>query len=195
MPFVLVSTSPFRQQLLSRLGWEFEVSSPQFDEEQHKSSVSIEDRALHFSRGKALNPGPNSPQNALFLGGDQVLIFEGKALGKPGTREKALEQLWLLQGRTHELRTGACLVHQQKIVAETVHVSKMTMRTCDKEELEWMVDQDQPLKSAGSYMLEKHGISLFSKIECSDWTAIEGLPLLWLQQKLLLFQTPAHFPS
>jgi septum formation protein len=53
-----------------------------------------------------------------------------------------------------------------------------------RAELEAYVLRDRPLDCAGAYKLEAGGIALFQSIECADWTAIEGLPLLWLSRRL-----------
>jgi septum formation protein len=58
------------------------------------------------------------------------------------------------------------------------------MKTLTDQQLAKMIELDQPLDCAGSYKLEKHGIALFDSIECDDFTAIQGVPLMRLAREL-----------
>ena len=120
------------------------------------------------------------------IGGDQLLEFGGKVFGKPHSLEKAEEQLFKLQGQTHRLLTAVSIFHP-KGQAHFLNVCEMTMRALSKEQIRDYVSKDNPLDCAGSYKIEKHGISLFTSIKTEDFTAIQGLPLLRTGQELQNF--------
>ncbi len=90
LPLVLASTSPYRQQLLEKLTLPFTTASPQCDETPKENESPTElVRRLSISKAKSCH----ITQPSLVIGSDQVCVIEGKIVGKPLTREKAIEQL------------------------------------------------------------------------------------------------------
>ena len=189
---ILVSQSPYRKQLLSRLAYPFESISPSVNEEELKSywlnqGVSPQAMAMELAKAKAQSVYQRYAGRAgvVLLGSDQLLSYQGEIFGKSGSLEKAFWQLQRLQGQTHELITAMCLIDALTGHTELWYVTaRMSMYALSEAEIWDYVKTDQAIDCAGSYKLEKHGISLFSQIECEDWTAIEGLGLIGLQQKL-----------
>lgn len=181
MKLILASTSKYRSELLSRLGLPFESKSPLFDEDSYKNQ-GLEPVVLAqtLARKKAESlAGPD----LCVIGGDQLVSFEGHVLGKPHTFEKACDTLAAMSGKTHELITA---VH---VITPSGHWdildrTRLTLRNLSREQIENYVRADQPLDCAGSYKIEKRGISLFSQIESQDFTAIQGLPLIALTRIL-----------
>lgn len=189
---ILASQSPYRKKLLSRLPYSFEAVSPQVNEEEVKNhwlnqSISPYELARRLAEAKAqsLVHRYAREEGLVVLGSDQLLNFQGEIFGKSGSVEKAAQQLARLQGQAHELVTAMCLIEPStnKIEVWTV-LARMFMYPLTEQEIWDYVQRDRPIDCAGSYKLEERGISLFSRIECEDWTAIEGLGLVSLQQKL-----------
>lgn len=176
---ILASKSKYRAALLQRLGVSFESIDPSIDEDQIKNSnLSPIKIAEALAVRKAEVVFANNP-DACVIGGDQLLNLDGKILGKPGSKEKAVEQLELLSGRSHELITSIAVL-ADGVKEIYTDVTRLTMRSLSREQLERYVDHDNPIYCAGSYMLEEQGISLFSSIESEDQTAIIGIPLMAL---------------
>ncbi len=114
---VLASTSPFRRELLARLGLPFATAAPQLDE----SALPGEDAerlVVRLAEGKARAVAADFP-DALIIGSDQVAGLGGAILGKPGTRERAIDQLTRASGRTVVFRTGLCLLNAASGRAQT----------------------------------------------------------------------------
>ena len=182
-PVVLASESPYRRELLARLGLSFECASPELDEDLTKREISDSlVLAKTLARLKAQKILTSFPEH-LVIGADQVLDLEGMIFSKPGTPAKAVEQLEKLSGKTHKLITAVCLASSEELV-EFENVAKLTMYTLTPEEIEHYVDTDKPLNCAGSYKIESAGIRLFEKIEADDFTSIIGLPLIQLNSHL-----------
>lgn len=178
---ILGSTSPYRRELLTRLGLEFQCEAPRIDEEAEKDpNLSPADLASHLARLKALSL--RSPDRVI-IGGDQLVSFEGRILGKPGSRDRAIEQLTQMSGKTHELLTAICVVAGDQVL-EHLDRTRVTFKSLSLEQITRVVDLDEPWDCAGAYKFEKHGISLMDSIECQDFTAIQGLPLLALSRML-----------
>lgn len=179
---VLASTSPYRRELLTRLGLPFDAVAPRCDEEALKDPA-LPPRLLAqlLAREKALSV---HEADAFVLGSDQLVETDGEILGKPGSRERAVAQLVRLSGRVHRLVTAFALVTPDGAIDEHVDVHTLHMRSLSRVELERYVAADLPLDCAGSYKIERGGIALFERIEGDDFTAITGLPLIALSTRL-----------
>lgn len=186
---ILGSTSSYRAELLKKLGLPFQTQKPNFDEDsaknealsQKKTAVQI---AELLSRGKAQSLAAD-PKNskALIIAGDQLVSFRNEIIGKAHGYEKAFEQLKKMKAETHELVTAVTLQTTDQ-VCHLNHITKLKMKNLTDSEIKNYLEIDTPYDCAGSYKIEKSGIALFSEIECNDFTAIQGLPLIWLSQQL-----------
>lgn len=183
---ILASTSPYRRALLDRLGVPFTARAPACDEEALKDpALAPQALAEALAEAKARSIADQEPQ-AVVIGSDQVCEVEGRILGKPGTAERAVDQLLALQGREHRLVTAMTVIAPGVVHSHT-DVTRLRMRPLDRDALERYVARDQPLDCAGAYKLEAAGISLFERIASEDASAITGLPLLALTRILAGF--------
>lgn len=178
-PIVLASTSRYRRALMERLGLPFGVDSPRCGEEVEDDSdpvAVVRELSLRKARSVAgLHPG------AVVIGSDQVIHLDGRTLSKPGTPERAREQLAAMSGRTHRLVTGVAVVDGRDGAQRVDHEDfRITFRTLEYDEIARYVERDQPLDCAGSYKLESLGIWLVENLDGEDETSIVGLPLLRL---------------
>lgn len=178
---ILASGSPFRRALLERLKVPFRTLSPEVDEEQlkiHLASSAPPELTQKLAQAKAHSIARLNA-NSIVIGSDQVVAFEGQILGKPKSPENAVAQLSRLQGKSHELLTATCVVYGNDEILD-LNRTTMHMRPLTAAQIERYVKADEPLQSAGSYMFEKLGISLFERIQSEDETAIQGLPLIFV---------------
>ena len=181
MDLILASTSPYRRALLERLGVPFRCVKPLIDEETLKAElISLPPRELaeRLSLAKAVSVAEVEPM-AVVVGGDQLVAFDGQILGKPGTIERAVEQLQAMAGRSHELITALTVIHQGKLYAHTA-IATLNLRPLTLTEINRYVAFELPLDCAGSYKLESRGITLFDRIVSDDHSAIVGMPLIAL---------------
>lgn len=176
---ILASTSPFRRELLERLGLAFTVEAPEVDE-AHLPGEPPTERALRLAMAKAEAVAVRHPQ-AVVIGSDQVAAVGGVVLDKPGTVENAHQQLKHLSGSQARFHT-ACAVRWYNTGFSVNHLETVTVAVRDltQAEIERYVAREQPLNCAGSFKSEGLGIALFSRIESEDPTALIGLPLIWL---------------
>ncbi len=184
-PLILASTSPFRRELLERLGLTFTVQAPEVDE-AHLPGEPPTERALRLASEKAEVVAVRNP-GAVVIGSDQVAAAGGVILDKPGTVERACQQLKHLSGSQARFHT-ACAVRWRNTGFSVNHLETVTVavRELTDVEIERYVAREQPLNCAGSFKSEGLGIALFSRIESEDPTALVGLPLIWLAGALRL---------
>lgn len=181
MDLILASTSPYRRALLERLGLPFRCRAPGVDEDALKdqglSPRELADR-LAVAKADAVARLESNPA-AIVIGSDQLVAFEGKVLGKPGSVDRAVEQLLALSGRDHELITAMAVIQGSRVIQHT-DVARLHVRSLSRSEIERYVLTDQPIDCAGAYKIESRGIALFEQIVCADHSAITGLPLMAL---------------
>lgn len=176
---ILASTSPFRRELLARLGIPFEIADPEVDEAP-LAGESPEATALRLSEAKARAVAVRFP-DALIIGSDQVACLDGRVFGKPGTHEKAVDQLRTMRGRSVNFFTGLCLFNARTEVAHVRGVPTMvTFRDLEENEIENYLRKEQPYNCAGSAKSEGLGITIIAKMEGEDPNALIGLPLIAL---------------
>lgn len=168
---------------MDRLGIAYETAAPRCNEDL-RAGVAPAEGTLELARRKARSVA-HEMHDALVIGSDQMAVLGGEVLEKPGTHERAVEQLLMAAGRTHELWTSVCVI-DVRTGREAHHTElwKMRIRSITREEAERYVDRDQPLDCAGSYRFESIGAALFESVQGQDPTAITGLPLVALAHML-----------
>ena len=175
---ILASSSSSRRKELDRLNFEFSVIPPEVDEDVVKlTETDHRQISRKLALLKARNVSLLHPE-AIVIGGDTVASFNRKLLSKPITMEKSFEQLRMLAGQEHSLFTSLVIIAKGEEYIHSV-TAIMKMRDLSDEQIHRYVEIDQPLHSCGSYKLDALGISLFESIDCEDYTAIIGIPLIW----------------
>ncbi len=177
---ILASQSPFRKAQLEALGLPFQSQDPQVDERglEDKWTGDILDLPVYLSQKKAEVVAASAPE-AVVIGSDQMLIFNGQSFAKPETIIDCRLRLKQLQGQTHELHTGMCVIRRGEIKTAKA-IARLEMIPLTDAQIEKYVDLDQPLGCAGGYKIEQRGLALFSKVDTPDHSSIVGLPLLSL---------------
>ncbi len=175
---ILASSSQYRRELLSRLGVPFTTSSPDIDESALPGETPRE-TALRLSKLKALKVAEENP-GAIVIGSDQVADLNGVKLGKPHTRERAIEQLLSMQGQTIVFTSALSVVNPQGEVETVESRTVVKMRPLSRETIESYVDREKPFDCAGSAKIEKLGIALMEEVRSDDPTSLIGLPLMVL---------------
>lgn len=183
---VLASTSPYRRELLEKLGLPFKTASPRFDERIEQGEAP-EDLVQRLALGKALSLVEDFP-DAVIIGSDQVFVVAGEIIGKPGTAARAFEQLKRMSGGSHVFYTGLAIADAATGETLTACVPfTVTLRDLTDDEIRNYISRESPLNCAGSFMIEGLGIALMEKLEGEDFTALIGLPLIRLVTMLRRF--------
>ena len=136
---VLASTSPYRQELLTRLGLPFETASPDIDETRHPDE-DPEAFVKRLSLEKAKAVAEKYP-DALIIGSDQVATIDDTILGKPGTHERAMQQLMAASGQSVTFLTGLALYDSATGRSHTIcEPFRVDFRTLTEEEIDWITE-------------------------------------------------------
>ena len=174
---ILASSSKYRKILLQRLGIPFKSLSPDIDESVQAGEtpkVLVERLATQ----KALAIARQNPR-VIVIGSDQVAVFRGQILGKPGTHESALRQLAGFSGQIVEFLTAVSVQCLDRNFSEQhTDSTRVHFRDLQTEEIERYLAIEKPYDCAGAFKAESLGIVLFEQIASNDPTALTGLPLI-----------------
>jgi septum formation protein len=183
---ILASSSPYRQELLGKLGLPFDSVAPGIPErplDQEPPDVL----ALRLATEKALAVARRCA-DSLVIGSDQVAVLDGEQLAKPLNRDNAIRQLTKASGRTVQFHTALCVANSASGETKTdVDLCSVVFRPLSDEQIERYVDRDRPFECAGGFKSEGLGIVLFERIEGDDPNALVGLPLIRLVRLLEAF--------
>jgi nucleoside triphosphate pyrophosphatase len=165
----LASASPRRKQLLEMLHIPVVVTPANVQEIPLPGEApSAYVRRLARDKARAV-PG------ALVLGSDTTVVLDDQILEKPADDADALRMLTLLQGRTHLVLTGVCLV-ANGIEYHAIDETRVTFRECSDQMLRDYVATGEPRDKAGAYGIQGWGAALVERIE-GDFFGVMGLPV------------------
>lgn len=169
---ILASGSPRRREILTMLGYRYEVSPAKTDETL-KDGSPPEAAAAELSRRKAEAVAKKHPADVV-LGADTLVYSDGVLLGKPAGEKDAAKMLAFLSGKTHKVYTGVTIAGECR--SKTwVTVSDVTFRALTEEEIAAYVATGEPMDKAGAYAVQGRG-SAFVKGICGDFFSVMGLP-------------------
>ena len=183
---ILASASPRRRELLHQVGLEPEIIPSQIEE--IITCEEPEQIVKELSRQKAERVADklfwmtetahgDDKSQIVVLGADTVVAVNGKILGKPATKEEAVQMIALLQGRAHQVYTGVTMIFgaegERLTFAERtdVHVCSMS-----QEQMERYVMTGEPMDKAGAYGIQGCFAAFILGIE-GDYNNVVGLPV------------------
>ena len=183
---ILGSGSPRRRELLAGLNLEFTVDTGNTFEESVPPGSRPEDVPLLMAQGKS--HGFHRPLEAdeLLITADTVVVVDDRVLGKPHSREEAVEMLRELSGRAHEVISAVTFrtVEGERSVVDstTVHVSPLS-----EEEIAYYIDTCKPYDKAGGYGIQEWlGYAAMGRIEGSFYNVM-GFPVHRVWEELQHF--------
>lgn len=179
---VLASASPRRRELLRRLSLAFEVVPGEAEEIMSRSMPPAEVCQINAYR-KARVVAKHYP-DAVVLGADTLVCLGRHVFGKPADLNEAFAMMSMLQGQTHEVITGVCLLHlrehRQRAFAVSTTVRFRPLRTSQIRRYFELVN---PLDKAGAYGIQEQGEMIVDAVEGSLSNVI-GLPLERLAEEM-----------
>ena len=181
-PIILASASPRRADLLKLLERDFEILPATVDEVAHDHLTPLEVCQLNAHR-KARAVAKKVP-DALVLGADTLVFRDSEILGKPRNLAEAERMLSRLQGRTHQVVTGVCLMHLRAHVERIFAVSTdVLFHPLTRRQIRDYLAKIQPLDKAGAYAIQDYGELIVSEISGS-YSNVVGLPVEKLRAEL-----------
>ncbi|MEP7312710.1 MAG: Maf family nucleotide pyrophosphatase [Pseudomonadota bacterium] len=182
---ILASTSPYRRELLLRLGLVFHTVAPGVDEAPREGEAPAA-RAARLARAKAEAVASDEPA-AVVIGSDQVASCSTATgltiLDKPLTAERSRAQLAAMSGREVHFDTAVTVLWPGG-GADHVDLTRVVLRDLSATAIDRYLARESALDCAGGFKAEGLGITLMKRIESQDPTGLIGLPLIWLGEAL-----------
>jgi septum formation protein len=185
MKIILASASPRRRELLSQIGWEFEVRISRSEEKSR--DLPPGELAQDLAREKAEDVFAVSPEEeCLVIGADTIVALGEEVLGKPKDREDAARMLRLLSGREHSVFTGVHLIIRGS--EEVINISfydetQVKFYPMSEEEITEYISGAEPFDKAGAYGIQGMGAKYIKEIR-GDYNTVVGLPVGRIYQEV-----------
>lgn len=182
---ILASKSPRRKQLLQELGLDFQVVVSEIDE-FFPPELGMTAIPEYLAELKAAAVKSKLPENCLVIGSDTIVWKDDTVLGKPRSRDHAIDMLHRLSNSQHQVITGVNI--QSATKKYSFHaVSEVWFDELTDDEIEYYVDRFQPYDKAGGYGIQEWiGYIGIKKIEGSFYNVM-GLPVHKVYQYLKKF--------
>ena len=178
---ILASGSPRRHTLLNSIGLSHRVV-PSSVHEVFDPTLSAEQTALSLAEQKGRDVAEKESFD-LIIAADTIVVLNDELLGKPASRQEAIEMLEKLSGNIHLVITGVSLITPHRHISFSVK-TEVTFEMLTQGEIEAYVDTGSPMDKAGGYGIQDDLGSLFVKQINGDYYNVVGLPLQRLYSEL-----------
>lgn len=179
MNVILASQSPRRRELLGLFRIPFTVRAADIDETMDPA-LPAEQEVARVSRAKAMAT-PAKAEDVV-IAADTIVVCNGKTLGKPKSKEQAVEMLTMLSSRDHQVMTGLT-VRKGDTCRTVTEITHLHFRKLSQREILDYVATGEPMDKAGAYGIQG-GAALFVERLDGDYYNVMGLPVCRLWQML-----------
>ncbi|MFT5500224.1 MAG: septum formation protein [Woeseiaceae bacterium] len=170
----LASASPRRREILAAIGVGFTFAGVDIDE-----TPATGERATNLVMrlaGEKATAGNRSQQNGMpVIGADTIVLAGDRILGKPASKEDALEMLALLSDRTHRVLTAVAIISaddMKSVLSDT----KVRFREITPDEASAYWQSGEPEDKAGAYAIQGKG-GMFVESLSGSYSGVVGLPV------------------
>ena len=183
LPLILASGSPRRRELLARMGYSFDICTPDVDEHVAGHARDI---VFTLSERKARAAAAHYALG-IVIASDTLVSLDGKPLGKPENREEAFRMLRALSGREHEVFSGVCVMdaatgrHETRVDRTGVHFRELT-----DDEIRAYIATGEPMDKAGAYAIQGGAGAFVTRLDGS-FENVMGFPVDMVREMLKHF--------
>lgn len=183
---ILASKSPRRKQLLEWAEIPFDVMVKDTDE-MYPATLSIEKVPVYIARNKALAVKEELSHDRLILAADTIVVLNGKVIGKPTSRDNAIEILSELSGQVHQVITGVVLLRDD-IETAFADITEVEFHQLKLQQIEFYVNKYKPYDKAGAYAIQEWiGVVGIKRVK-GDFYNVMGLPVSRVVRALREFE-------
>lgn len=188
--FVLASGSPRRKELLEQIGMQFEISSAHGEEIITKEQPweIVEELSMQKATEVAdrYEREHGVQDNTVVIGADTIVAYGAEIMGKPKSRQHAIEMLSELQGHVHQVYTGVTLIimtgKDRKFICFH-EKTEVEMYPMTQAQIEAYVSTGEPMDKAGAYAIQGKCAAYIKGIR-GEYNNVVGLPIARLSQEL-----------
>ncbi|MEL7730005.1 Maf family protein [Citromicrobium bathyomarinum] len=178
---VLASNSASRRAMLEAAGLSVECVGADVDERALEAEMADAPpaeiaQALAAAKASAVSAARSA---ALVLGGDSLVVCEGRRFDKPRSREEAADHLRFFSGKVMQLHSAAALARNGRIVWLSEDCAALHVRELSDAFIAEYLAAEWPAvgQTVGVFRIEAMGVQLFDRIYGDHFTIL-GMPLL-----------------
>ena len=182
-PLILASGSPRRRELLSKMGYTFEICTPDVDEHVTGHARDI----VYTLAERKAKAGSGHFGRGIIIASDTLVSLDGVPLGKPEDVDDAKCMLRALSDREHEVFSGVCVldIETGKHLTRSVRTG-VTFRAITEEEIDAYVATGEPMDKAGAYAIQGGAGAFVTKLDGS-FENVMGFPVDEVREMLAAF--------
>jgi len=178
---VLASASPRRKELLTQVGFEFDIITSDCEEITTKTKPSeVVEELSYLKAADVADKLDKQSEQLLIIGSDTVVALDDIIMGKPKNEEDAFRMLKALQGREHSVITGVTMIftepgREDKTIVFSTE-TKVWFYSMNDDEIRAYIDTKEPMDKAGAYAIQGLCAAYIERIE-GDYNTVVGLPV------------------
>lgn len=182
-PLILASGSPRRRELLSRMGYAFEICAPDVDEHVTGHAWDI----VYALAERKARAGAEHFDRGVIIASDTLVSLDGAPLGKPEDAEDARRMLRALSGREHEVFSGVCVldIETGRHLTRSVRTG-VTFRAVTDREIDAYIATGEPMDKAGAYAIQGGAGAFVTRLDGS-FENVMGFPVDEVREMLAAF--------
>ena len=190
---ILASNSPRRKELLSMMGWDYEVIPANIDEKRLPGETP-QNYVVRLAQEKAKAIALDNKYPQVIVAADTTVVDGNVILSKPANAAEAMQMLQSLRGRVHQVFTGIAVLRpvEQNLLTDWC-VTDVWMREYTDSEIDLYVESGDPLDKAGAYAIQHNGFKPVQRWQ-GCYANVMGLPVCtldWMLEKAG-FQSPLN---
>jgi septum formation protein len=153
----------------------------------YPATLSIEKVPVYIARNKALAVKEELSHDRLILAADTIVVLNGKVIGKPTSKENAIEILSELSGQVHQVITGVVLMRDDTETA-FADITEVEFHKLTQQQIEFYVNKYKPYDKAGAYAIQEWiGVVGIKRVK-GDFYNVMGLPVSRVVKAILEFE-------
>lgn len=180
MDIILKSSSPRRKDLLSEMGYEFEIKVFDVDETMDSNLDPLTNVKILGLKKASVNK--DLDYGKVLIGCDTIVVLDNKIYGKPKDENDAYNMLKSLSGKMHIVASGLAVIYKDKVFNDVV-VSKVFFKELSDKDIYDYIKTGECFGKAGAYAIQGIGKCLVDHYEGS-LNNIIGLPTELLKEYL-----------
>lgn len=177
---ILASASPRRKEILELADLKFDVMPS--DAQEITTKTAPNEVVMELASIKAKDIYKKSEKQSMIVGADTVVAYQGQILGKPTDKADAKRMLTMLNGQTHEVYTGVCVIEDGK-TKTFYEETKVTFYEISDEQINHYIKTGEPMDKAGSYGIQGKAAVFIKGIE-GDYYNVVGFPIARFLQEI-----------
>ena len=182
-PLILASGSPRRRELLAKMGYTFEICTPDVDEHVTGHARDI----VHTLAQRKAHAAAAHYSDGVIIASDTLVSLDGAPLGKPADAKEAHEMLAALSAREHEVFTGVCVMDVKTGRSETRTVrTGVTFREITPGEIDAYIATGEPMDKAGAYAIQGGAAPFVAGLD-GEYENVVGFPVVEVGEMLKAF--------